>query len=274
VTDAESGGLTDIKERSPADAEHATMSGSSSAMAAPSARPNGILPSPAPRMLALAIALAMLLPPAAWAQPFVCEGGLLTVEGADAQTAERVCTATVAAREHLAQCGLPQRRPVTVEIRAEIDGPADHCAGLYECGSARIALIPPDGVASVMPPESIFAPLPPGDYYDSLVVHELVHALMDQAECSDARCDADREYVAYALQIDSLSPANRELVERFREIERPVDPARLNDFLLFMKPDVFAAHAWAHFDEPGNGCAFVADLVAGRTTLALPDLDN
>jgi hypothetical protein len=250
------------------------MPDATSAHAVPSARTNRPRPFFGPRILALALALAIPLPPAAWAEPVACPGGMLAVEGASGAVADRVCTAAITARDHLAQCGLPQLQPVTLEIRDGIDGPADHCAGVYTCGSGRIVLIPPDGVASVMLPQSIFAPLPAADYYDSLVVHELVHALMDQAECPEARCDADREYVAYALQIASLSPANRALIERFREIEGPVEAERLNDFLLFMKPDVFAAHAWAHFDEPGNGCAFVADLVAGRATLALPELEN
>ncbi len=211
---------------------------------------------------------------AAGAESIACTDRMLSVDGADGEVAARVCNAAVAAKEELASCGLAQLRPVVIEIRPEAFGPTEHCAGLYTCGSDRILLRAPKAMARLMPEESIFAPLPPADYYDSLVVHELAHALMDQSECTGEHCDADREYVAYALQIASLSDENRALIERFHTLDRPVDVARLNAFLLFMKPDVFAAHAWAHFDDAGNGCAFVADLVNGRRSLALPLLDQ
>ena len=158
-------------------------------------------------------------------------------------------------------------------MRAQIEGPADHCAGLYACGSDRILVIPPGGVGEVMPEDSAFAPLAPDVYYDSLVVHELAHALMDQAACDRPRCDADREYVAYALQIGSLAPQDRARVTAYRSFDGLVDRALLNDLLLWMKPDIFALAAWAHFDAPGNGCAFVARLVTGETTLALPTVE-
>ncbi|WP_165899200.1 hypothetical protein [Rhodovulum steppense] len=32
----------------------------------------------------------------------------------------------------------------------------------------------------------------------------------------------------------------------------------------------YAARVWRHFDSPGNGCDFVAEIVAGRVDLSLP----
>lgn len=222
-------------------------------------------------LLSCAILAAVPAIPAL-AGPFECPDPMLSVEGAAEPQAQRVCEAAMAAKEVLARCGLEQSRPVVLEILPEIDGPAEHCAGLYACGSDRIQIIPPQGVTALMPAESIFSRLQAAEYYDSLVVHELAHALMDQAECAGRYCSADLEYVAYALQIASLPEAGRREVEAFRDVPQPVDPARLNDFLLFLKPDIFAALAWAHFDEPGNGCDFVVDLVSGATSLALPEI--
>lgn len=235
----------------------------------------------APRAAALALAAgllsALLLPAPARADGAVpCPGGGFAVAGTgtdtdtDTDTVTRICTAAAAAERFLGACHLPRLRPVTFEVRAQIEGPADHCAGLYACGSDRILVIPPGGVGEVMPEDSAFAPLAPDVYYDSLVVHELAHALMDQAACERPRCDADREYVAYALQIASLPPRDRAAVAAYRAFDGPVDRALLNDLLLWLKPDIFALAAWAHFDAPGHGCAFVERLVTGETTLALP----
>jgi hypothetical protein len=191
-------------------------------------------PVPPPRPLAAALALAALLLPApARADAAIpCPGGDFAVEGAGPEGAAQIWAAARMAEDLLSDCHLPLRRPVTFEVRPEIAGPADHCAGLYACGSDRILVIPPDGVAGVMPPESAFAPLAPYVYYDGLIVHELAHALMDQAECALPRREADREYVAYALQIASLSPADRARVTAYRQFRKPVDEALLTDLLL------------------------------------------
>jgi hypothetical protein len=209
---------------------------------------------------------------AALAEPVACPDPLLAVAGTDPDTATRLCETAVAAKAHLAECGLVQTRPLTIEVTPEIDGPADHCAGLYICGSDRIRIIPPSAVADTVPVGSAFATIEAETFHDSLVVHEMAHALMDRIECPERRCAADLEYVAYAMQIGSLPPAERDALMAFRDIERPVPAERLNDFLLWMRPDLFALHAWAHFDDPGTGCAFVADLLNGEATLALPEI--
>jgi hypothetical protein len=218
------------------------------------------------------LALCGMVGGGALAEPRPCADPMLMIDAPSDPMMNRVCTAAMEAKDLLAQCDLAQHRPVVIEIRDRIEGAVEHCAGLYECGSDRVVLIPPDGVAALMPEESIFAPIPTDAYFDSLVVHELAHAFMDQVECAHEPCDAAKEYVAYALQVAILSEAHQRLIEEFRSIDRPVDIARLNDFLLYMKPDVFAAHVWAHFDTPGNGCGFVGDLVSGRVRLALPEI--
>jgi hypothetical protein len=228
-----------------------------------------------PRRPTISLAAASLVvAAAATAEPVPCADPMLAVEAPDPATAARVCTEAIAAKAHPTTCSLTQSRPVTIEIRPEIHGPADHCAGLYACGSDRVTLIPPDAVRQVMPEGSVFAVLDPATYYDSLVVHELAHALMDQADCALPRCAADTEYVAYALQIDSLPEAAQDRIRNWRDVPDDVPAERLNDFLLMMKPDIFAVTAWAHFDGLEDGCAFVADLVGGAATLALPDLEN
>lgn len=228
-----------------------------------------------PRLRLLAVCILLQAAAFGSASAQVCGDPLLQVEGASAETAARVCAAAEDAKVQLAQCGLTQTRRVTLDIRERIDGPAPHCAGLYRCGTDRVILLDPDLVATAMPEGSAFAPLPPDLYFRSLVVHEMSHALMDQAECRAADfCDADLEYVAYAMQLQSLPEEARAKVLDFRDVPEDPDPARLNDFLLWMKPDIFALYAWAHFSAPGNGCAFVGKLVSGEASLAMPVMEN
>lgn len=224
-----------------------------------------------PSQIAGLILVALGATAAADPSALLCDTPLLAVAGADAATQRRVCSAAQTALPQLATCGLTLTRPVTIQVHERIDGPSEHCAGLYTCGTDRIEILSPSAAAEIMPAGSIFAELPSDTYYDSLVVHELAHALVDQADCPGPGCDAGREYVAYALQIASLTQEGRDAVEAWRDIPRPVDEARLNDYLLYFKPDVFAAYAWAHFDGSGGGCDFVSRLMTGEISLALPE---
>lgn len=224
-----------------------------------------------PTVLASAAALAISAAAGALADPAACSDPMLAVDAPDPAIAERVCTAAMAAKAQLATCGLTQRRAVSMEIVPQIDGPSDTCAGLYHCGADRISLVPPSAVAEIMPTDSVFATLDPEVYYDSLIVHELAHALMEQAECAHPRCDSDKEYVAYAMQFLSLPESARDTLLSWRERPQEVPQERLNDILLWMKPDIFAFTAWAHFDALDDGCAFVQRVVRGETTLKLPE---
>ena len=219
-----------------------------------------------------ALAVCLLAAASAVAEPAPCSDPMLSVDAPDATTADRVCIAAIQAKAQLAACGLAQNNPVSIEIVPHIDGPADTCAGLYHCDADRISLIPPDTVADVMPAESVFATLDAEEYYDSLIVHELAHALMEQAECSAPRCDADKEYVAYAMQFLSLPDSAQAALLSWRDQPGEVPKGQLNDFLLWMKPDVFAFKAWSHFASLEDGCAFVSELVDGTATLALPEM--
>ena len=149
-----------------------------------------------PTVLASVAALAISAAAGALADPAACSDPMLAVDAPDPAIAERVCTAAMAAKAQLATCGLTQRRAVSMEIVPQIDGPSDTCVGLYHCGADRISLVPPSAVAEIMPTDSVFATLDPEVYYDSLIVHELAHALMEQAEIGRASC---RERVCHRV---------------------------------------------------------------------------
>ena len=213
-----------------------------------------------------------------WATPLLadivtCKDPLLRVDANDQGEANRVCDAAIRAKGFVSTCGIGQNIPVTLELRDEIPGVSDHCAGVYQQGSHKILLVRPSAMPRLMPQDSAFTTLDDDAYYDSLVVHELAHAFSDQSSENNLACSADKEYIAYALQIESLPDAERRKFLPFQEVDHPVPEARLNDFVLGFAPDVFGLMAWAHFSEAGHGCQFIADLLDGRASLALPDLE-
>ncbi|MDJ1018059.1 MAG: hypothetical protein QNJ35_16230 [Paracoccaceae bacterium] len=220
--------------------------------------------------LVLACGLGVMISAAAAENRYACVDPLFSVEGATENEAPRVCADAISAKKTLSLCGMEQARPVTFELRDSIDSPVDHCAGLYQPGSDRVLLISRSKVGSVLPDESVFSVLDDETFYASLVLHELSHAVMDQMVGEEGRCGADYEYVAYALQIESLPEDARQKVVSNTKASGAVDVSRLNDVLLGFKPDLFAVRAWKHFSEEGNGCDFVSDILSGDASLALP----
>lgn len=195
----------------------------------------------------------------------------IKVDGADNAEVARICTTAARARPQMSECHLTQSRPLLIRLVDELTHPNVSCMVQYDCRDDSISVTRPDALADILRPDSIWARIAPKALFDSLIVHELAHAFLDQTECAGIPCHADHEYIAYALQIDSLSPANRTRLLEGHRVRLPVDPMGLNDFTAAADPDYFAQGAWLHFSAPGNGCDFVRDLLEGRQSLRMVD---
>lgn len=221
------------------------------------------------RAVVIAIFWLSLLGPAAADRVLCPDDPRISVEAPASALAARVCAAVARARPPLAACHLTQARPLTVHAVAGLTHPNAACMGIYDCRDDSIAVSSPAALSELVAPGSIWARIAPEALFDSLIVHELAHAFLDQADCKGETCDADHEYIAYALQIDSLSPADRATVLEGHKLRLPIDPIRLNDFTALAAPGQFAQGAWLHFSAPGHGCAFVKKLIEGTDTLRI-----
>ncbi|WP_175566881.1 DUF6639 family protein [Rhodovulum sp. ES.010] len=197
-----------------------------------------------------------------------CPGDpLISVVAASDELAFRVCETVARVRPALAACHLRQVRALAIDVVPKITHPNAGCIAQYDCRDERTAATDPAALPDVLGPDSIRRRIAPEALFDSLIVHELVHAFLDQSDCQRQPCLTEHEYIAYALQIDTLNPADRRAILESHRITDPADPRRLNDFMLAAAPDHFAQAVWLHFSQPGNGCAFVGDLVRGVRTL-------
>jgi hypothetical protein len=100
-------------------------------------------------------------------------------------------------------------------------------------------------------------------FYKSLVVHEIVHAVMHQNYERLPTNYAAYEYPAYALQIGSLPSADR--IKLLHAIDNRDNPPGLlfNDILLAMDPIIFAASAYQHFSAAPDACRLLNALLKG-----------
>ena len=165
---------------------------------------------------------------------------------------------------------MEQTEPVVIEVIEGLRREDPRCLGLFHCDTSHIELIAPEHVAMALGEGSRFAEIPAAEFYDSLVAHELAHALAYQTRWGALGSVADTEYLAYAMQLESLSAQTRAGFIARHPVTEPVKPQALNEAVLAFAPAIFAIKSWIHFSQPENGCSFVRALLTGEETLAVP----
>lgn len=215
---------------------------------------------------AIGIALLLLLASPAQPQPLQCDGSTAAVIAERPDDAALACKALTRAHALFGACNIPPiTRPLNIDVTDDID---TGCFGLYHCGDNRIELLTPAAMATKRGPDSIFADLPLDRFFQSIVVHELTHAALDDAPCPFAGCLVGHEYVAYVMQIMSLTPEQRRrLEERADLVGRRISRDELSSTMYFMAPERFAVKAWMHFTQRADPCGFLGQIVEGTVVL-------
>jgi hypothetical protein len=192
-----------------------------------------------------------------------CAEGAIDVVASSAEERAFACVAAADALRLLSHCGIAPRWSLNVEIMPEVRHPLGRVVlGLLDTRRKR-ALITQESNAYALIKETPYAALPRRAFYRSLIVHEVVHAVVDQNLKRAASTHAAYEYPAYALQIESLAPEHRDIfLSSFDQTALRSD-ALFNDPVLFLDPYLFAARAYSHFKRSLDGCAYLNGLLEG-----------
>jgi len=189
----------------------------------------------------------------------VCEAANVTVTHQQEAHAELTCSAVQKATALFNDCSIPAfSNPIRVDVVEDLI--AD-CLGVYHCGKDFIEVLSPTVIQDRGEPDGVFAHLSPDSYFQSLVVHELAHAATDGLPCPVESCLTGVEYIAYAMQVMSLSPEEQMVFEENLEMDRLISSDELNPIVLLMAPDLFAQNVWAHFLQRDDSCGFIGQLV-------------
>jgi hypothetical protein len=198
-----------------------------------------------------------------------CDVPGFSVQAETGAEARQVCRVISAALPQLRSCHLSVQNPVHITVSEELaDAPA-RCLGYYQCDQSEIHIRSAQGMERVFAPDSVFGQVGLDAFFESIVVHEVAHALFQQNACVTAACIDNHEYVAHAMQMAWLPDDQRALILDAYPTETPVDPMRLNSFIAAMAPERYAALVWQHFNQPENGCDFVQGLLSGDVSLQL-----
>lgn len=195
------------------------------------------------------------------AETRLCGAVPVTFQTNDNELANRACHALDQAQPQFQACGLLDKTPQNVDI-AIMDWTTNMtCLGLYHCDTGQIRLISPDQFAKVLPPDSPFLAIPELQLFDSLVIHEMTHALLFMNHARPWRSFAAQEYVAYAMQLQFLQPESQAELLTSVNVKRPVRLETLSEKTLMFEPEEFAIGAWQHFETNGHGCDFVRRIL-------------
>lgn len=198
-------------------------------------------------------------------EPMVCPDSVVSVTSGSSQLAETVCEAAAFAEEMFGQCNVPSLdRPVAIHV---VDDLMDGCVALYHCGNDKIEVLTPGKVDERRDPDGAFSFLPSKDYFRSIIVHELSHAAFDSVPCPFSSCAAANEYVAYSMQVMSLSEEEQRTFAARADLDRKVSRDELSKMILYFAPHRFAQRAWTHLQQRDDPCAFIGQITDGTVLL-------
>ena len=214
----------------------------------------------------------LLLPVRPLAGTEHCEKQPVEVTGQSSHENRLVCSAAGDALRLLARCEISARRPLQVDVVPEVRHPLGaSILGHFDIRQQKVRIVEEAKIHPLIQ-GTPYANLPRRDFFRSLVVHEVVHAVMHQNLKRSATSHAAYEYPAYALQIESLPPKVRE--QFLQSFEQPAIHSDhiFNDAVLMFDPYFFAARAYSHLKAAADHCANLNALLEGEVPfiLALP----
>ncbi|SDK49589.1 DUF6639 family protein [Aliiruegeria lutimaris] len=201
--------------------------------------------------------------------PLACGTPLVRVDTEDRTLHARICEIVASALPMLDGCHLKLTKPVTITFSDNLENAHGSCFGLFHPDRKQVELLTPRAFAQAHDKSESWHAIPLAEHFDAIALHEFVHALVDQTAVVERSCTADEEYIAYAMQIESLSDATRSRLLKAVDASPPIAMEEINPLLLGFAPPSFAVKSWLHFSEPGNGCDFVQKLMRGDVTLWL-----
>jgi hypothetical protein len=192
-----------------------------------------------------------------------CAGTRVSVAADNADDARFACRGVVEAVDFLAERGFTVRQPVFVEVVESIDVvPGASVLGIYD-PKADVVKVLARSAFSLGTTDDTVLGLPIDDaLYTSIFAHEVAHAVIYQNLGGRKLPFAAHEYLAYAVQLATLSAPDRERVlarfpgAAFTELEQ------VSEIVLGLDPDRFAVKAYQHFRKLDDQDAVLRRLLA------------
>lgn len=198
-------------------------------------------------------------------EPVRCDGIDVTVANGSNTQAEMICDTAMRAQAQFANCAIPPLdRPIHIEVVTTLD---PNCVGVYHRQCDKIEILAPAVMATRRTKDGAFSFLPLDAYFKGVLVHELTHAAMDEVPCLFEPCVASHEYLAYAMQVMSLAPHQKQMFEDHANLDRKISRDEISAIMLYIAPHLFVQKVWTHLSQRPDPCAFLELVVDGTVKL-------
>lgn len=179
-----------------------------------------------------------------------------------------ICERATWGMDQMNRCGFSINEKLTIEVVEELKHPCGiPVAGKFDSVGFRVQMASPRQCRQLLSEESVLSKMDFQAFYGSVIVHEVIHAVLwkqlDDSGMKEASSIAT-EYIAYAFQIASLPQVDRDLI--LGEFLRgpPSDLSPFNSTALLINPHRFATNAYRHFMSRGDRCKFLRGIVSGE----------
>lgn len=194
-----------------------------------------------------------------------CPDALLSVQARSDAVAEMVCTAASAAKALLASCGLRQTYPIDIEVVNASQHPSfGDCLAVFDQRTGCLQVTEIDRLPALLAADDPRSALPPEVLFSAAITHEMAHALLQQTAGELRIAATEQEFVANALEMQSLAPEWRDLLLQSHPVKPPGSLDLVHLSIYALDPRAFANNALVIFDQEAMGCALVRRISEGQ----------
>ncbi|MGJ7458701.1 DUF6639 family protein [Halomonas sp. RA08-2] len=193
---------------------------------------------------------------------FTCPRYGVQVIASDPADARDACSGAAASLDFLVAAGLQPARPIVVEVVPELpEAAGPTAAGSYLVADNRVLILP---FCRFLAWQTWFEVPIDRRLYRSLAAHEVAHGVVTYHFSMAEPSIQAQEYLAYVVTFASMPP---ELLEQVLEAlpgEGFAGEERITELFYLFHPMHFGAQAYRHYLRPGNGVAFLNQVLAGN----------
>ena len=201
-----------------------------------------------------------------------CPGLAVEIVAGSAFERGLVCSSAATTLRLLERCNIGLKRLLRVEIVSEVRHPfSGPILGMFDPARERV-LVTQEASVPALVKDTPYAALPLRAFYNSLVVHEVVHGVMHQNLERKPSTHAAYEYPAYALQLESLPTEVRDVFLRSFDKMALKSDSLFSDPVLFFDPYFFAARAYHHYRAAPDACTRLTGLLSGEVAFIAPPM--
>ena len=174
-----------------------------------------------------------------------------------------VCEGAAKARAFFSSLGIELKRRIRLRLHAaEIGGRRSHL-GSYDAQLDQVDLLTLEGAKALTSGDALFGLQMDESLYESLVVHEVAHAIAGQQFGFHPVPLVSQEYIAYVAQFSTMDPATRSRILRVYAAPAFEGLEEMSSTYYALDPSRFGVKAWLHYRSLSDPDGFILDLLSG-----------